>query len=399
MTEAVKRKRAALGLSATVYTPDDLAANEDGHLSEAQIAQLQALAKVRRRSVRGEFISAGIIVSLLLSFCRFLTVQPTNFTDVLVSGSLILGVVVGAAWLASEIKMDTVFSIIYDAERGTVKADRGHVQTSVVRAPMSSLDNKMPPEMRYYLHINSKTLETDYATHLTIRPDEEYTVYYTPSSYIAVLVKPASELPMLAQVDRQLVSRTGSRAAVEEYVRYLHAAFDTTPEVLRLNSAGELSSGQIANLQRMVGNQTGLGILMVVVLVVIGVICALAINNSPNPNASDLWLMFIGVVVLVMIYQARSIWKFRALWLDARDRQVESIDGRAVTRPSRKNPGEYDLVIGGIEFTVYKAQYDLLQHGDPYTVYFTPHSRTLLAIEWLGASPFKPEGSTPSPTH
>jgi hypothetical protein len=46
-----------------------------------------------------------------------------------VSGSIILGVVVGAAWLASGIKMDTIFSIIYDAEHGNVKADRGHVQT------------------------------------------------------------------------------------------------------------------------------------------------------------------------------------------------------------------------------------------------------------------------------
>ncbi len=257
--------------------------------------------------------------------------------------------------------------------------------------------------MRYYLQINDNMLETDYGTHLSIRPDEDYTVYYTPSSCIAVLVKPATEPPLLAQVDRHLLSRTGSRAAAEEYVQYLHTAFGTTPDDVQQNEAGQLSIGQLTKLQSSMNSKVLLGLLSLGGLIMMGLIWGIAfstpVQGRAAPDPTQLWSMFLLLAIPILISFVRPTWRFRALWLDLREQRVESVDGRAILTPSRKQLYGYSLLIGGIEFKVDKAQYDLLQHGDPYTVYFTPHSRTLLAIEWLGASPFKPEGSTPAASH
>jgi hypothetical protein len=65
MTEAVKRKRAALGLSATVYTPDDLEANEAGYLSKAQIERLRRVINARVKTLAGSLIFAIVAVIIL----------------------------------------------------------------------------------------------------------------------------------------------------------------------------------------------------------------------------------------------------------------------------------------------------------------------------------------------
>jgi hypothetical protein len=72
------------------------------------------------------------------------------------------------------------------------------------------------------------------------------------------------------------------------------------------------------------------------------------------------------------------------------DGPVSLIKGNQASRSS------CSLTVNGLEFPINQPAYEILRAGDPYTVYFTPHSRTLLAIEWLGASPFKLEGKSSS---
>ncbi len=393
MTEAVKRKRAALGLSATVYTPDDLAANEAGYLSEAQIAGLQSLAQTRTWSLWRQIAFAAIICVVV----PIMTLSDPNgllWAIVMACLGWLLLATMAINPLEFRSRLNWCTDLRRDTDNGKVQWLRGFFTTSSVRAPSLGGRNGNSHEHTYRLHIKDWTLETDYGTYQSIRPDEIYTIYYTPNSQVVVLVKSQTDAPILSEVERLLVSPTGSYIATEEYIRYLNASFNTSPDDLCFNAEGKLSPNQANLLRQTIRKRLSFWLRYAVIFAVM----AITLFSFLTESASDWYVYLLAWLPLNFISGIGLAWELRKIVLDVRQNIVNSVDGRLIRHLSQDKGQQHHFMINGMEFPVNQAQYDLLQHGDPYTVYFTPHSRTLLAIEWLGASPFKPEGSTPAPS-
>jgi hypothetical protein len=76
--------------------------------------------------------------------------------------------------------------------------------------------------------------------------------------------------------------------------------------------------------------------------------------------------------------------KVRPLSADLRENKVASVEGRAELSLERKGGGiNYTLAVGALRFPIGKNAFLSFKNRDPYCVYYAPHSRRILSVEWL----------------
>lgn len=382
MNDAPKRKRTA-AMSAIAHSMDDMAANEAGRLSEAQIAGLEWLANERMRPIWSDIKLASLL--LLLNPCFLLMASTGAWSGLFLCALPIIGggaIIVGNRWWQA--RTEPIQALRHDAQMGQVKSITGRVTTAIQQFPDKLY---VLPVYGYTLYIEGLALQADYTTYRTVKTFslDPYTINYTPRSRVAVLVKHTHEQPPLAEVDPLLKSPTGSKAAMNEYTHALTTSLALTVEDVNLNREGQISPAQVTKLNQLIRQYLRATVLQMGITsfpIVVGIVLYWLEQRSSLPTGE--WLPLLLILTLCFAATALfPVWRLRNLIQDVHHNRVEAVDGAIIfDKPGRT------FLIGDARFDVAPETYRLLQQGDPYTVYFAPRSRVVLGMEWLGASPF-----------
>lgn len=395
MTEAVKRKRAALGLSATVYTPDDLAANEAGYLSEAQIERLRRINTIRIRVLIGSLaiaVVAIMVTSMVISY--------TETAKLLVIATGVGIIIAGFIFIPSYFELREAIS------DGQVKSITGTVQ---LRTIVYTYKRSQVVEDPWQIWVDDLPLQTNIPTWNALQSNARYIVYFTRLEGHVVLAKPLEPLTTNPVLDSLQFAEAGTRESNQEYRIRLMQRFRFTEAELEQNEEGLRAESQTSKLWDRLFDSVLKSIQLLLVLWFgIGAfsICLMSIeldvlSNSGTGNSTQELIttgLQLALVALLGVL-VWTLWKMMPVVLDMFTPDVVIMDGPvSLSKGNQASRSTCSFTVNGLEFPINQPAYDILKTGDPYTVYFTPHSRTLLAIEWLGASPFKPEGSTPAPS-
>lgn len=96
----------------------------------------------------------------------------------------------------------------------------------------------------------------------------------------------------------------------------------------------------------------------------------------------------LGNMALFCLLIAGIIYFMKRKWArvidDLRTGDVSAIEGRVkLDFADRGNWSLYSLAISGEIFNVKKSVFLAFKNGDPYRIYYAPHSKTILSAEWL----------------
>ena len=393
MTEAVKRKRAALGLSATIYTPDDLAANEAGYLSEAQVERLRRINTIPIRVLIGSLaiaVVAIIVTSMVISY--------TETAKLLVIATGVGTIIAGFIFIPSYFELREAIS------DGRVKSITGTVQ---LRTIVYTYKHSQVVEDPWQIWVDDLPLQTNIPTWNALQSNARYIVYFTRLEGHVVLAKPLEPLTTNPVLDSLQFAEAGTRESNQEYRIRLMQRFRFTETELEQNGEGLRAESQTSKLwDRLFASVLKSISLLLVLWFGIGAfsICLMSIeldilSNSGTGNSTQ-ELITTGLQLALVALLGVLVWtlsKMMPVVLDMFTPDVVIMDGPvSLIKGNQASRSSCSLTVNGLEFPINQPAYEILRAGDPYTVYFTPHSRTLLAIEWLGASPFKLEGKSSS---
>jgi hypothetical protein len=388
MTEAVKRKLAALGLSATVYTPDDLAANEAGYLSEAQIERLRRINTIRIRVLIGSLaiaVVAIIVTSMVISY--------TETAKLLVIATGVGTIIAGFIFIPSYFELREAIS------DGRVTSITGTLQRKTI-VDTHTYERPTEVENPWQIWVDDLPLQTNIPTWNALQSNARYIVYFTRLEGHVVLAKPLEPLTTNPVLDSLQFAEAGTRESNQEYRIRLMQRFRFTEAELEQNEEGLRAESQTSKLWDRLFDSVLKSIQLLLVLWFgIGAfsICLMSISldilsNSGTGNSTQELIttgLQLALVALLGVL-VWTLWKMMPVVLDMFTPDVVIMDGPvSLSKGNQASRSTCSFTVNGLEFPINQPAYDILKAGDPYTVYFTPHSQTLLAIEWLGASPFK----------
>jgi hypothetical protein len=154
-----------------------------------------------------------------------------------------------------------------------------------------------------------------------------------------------------------------------------------TQDDLEANREGRMTGGQrirLMNLQK--GRIPWSALLKGPALVVILSLGGALITRSEYPNPFLGLLVtggiYFGFMFLIWLSEYRRMSHFRH---DLADNQISEVEGRI--QLLAKNT--YAASMEGIRFSLEKPAFLAFKNGDPYRLYYTPRSKTLLSAEWL----------------
>jgi hypothetical protein len=164
----------------------------------------------------------------------------------------------------------------------------------------------------------------------------------------------------------------------------LMEALDFTDEDLAANREGYLTKRQLLRLSQRQNSWT-----MGVVLAAIGSVflCAFAIMDGIR--IGDTVSSRVGIIGLIAILAGGFVlytWTKGARFaVDLRQGELEAVEGRvALDVISQGSSGNaYTVQIEDRTFAINKPIFLAFKNGDPYRIYYAPHSRTILSAEWL----------------
>ncbi len=160
----------------------------------------------------------------------------------------------------------------------------------------------------------------------------------------------------------------------------LMSILNFSAEDLASNRAGELSEMQHYRLRvrRRRAEITG------VLLVLFGVIVAALLIYLGRRNESGILMMIgIGLTICSAAITGAVVRFWLRLNADINGRKVLINSGtmERVLKPINRRVMTYILRVGGAEVAVSKEAFRLFEHEQPYTLYRTPYSGTLLSAE------------------
>jgi hypothetical protein len=89
----------------------------------------------------------------------------------------------------------------------------------------------------------------------------------------------------------------------------------------------------------------------------------------------------ISIALLGVVLTLFSLRKYRAYAADLWTENIEAVQGRV--KLEIQDIGNCKLSINDLEFGITQAALLAFKNGDPYCLYYAPHSKTLLSAEWL----------------
>lgn len=169
---------------------------------------------------------------------------------------------------------------------------------------------------------------------------------------------------------------------LKKYEDVLMAALKFDEGDLEANRAGGYSKPQQRQLRRLRASHA----LAIAVLLMGTAVITLPIAVSVDPSGAALLLIFTGLFLFAALaFAAARIFGFSG---DLRD-GVRVTEGRVQLDTTGGDASEFFVKLDSLKFKVKKAVFLAFKNGDPYRVYYTPHSKSILAAEWLrGDDPF-----------
>ena len=167
----------------------------------------------------------------------------------------------------------------------------------------------------------------------------------------------------------------------KKYEERLMETFDFSEDDLDVNRMGQLSRRQAVRLNKQRQTQVlgATGILIVgifTVLVIFGVVSAARMTYQALSTLAGLSLFF--------LLPSWIIWsRASKLINDLQRNRVAIIEGLVDLSVQGVQTANYLLHVGDTSFTVKQKMFLAFKNGDPYRIYYTPHSQQILSVEWL----------------
>jgi hypothetical protein len=170
---------------------------------------------------------------------------------------------------------------------------------------------------------------------------------------------------------------------------------------LESNAEGEITDHQMRRLQtRLMMRLVAGGFFVVLIVAPTLILPSRAVVIYPAVGPNPVWLV-IGLVMLFMAFTFGM--QIVNLWRDLRERRAEAVEGPAmldihysrarsagmVTVYSNRGRPGYTVSVGGLNFRVDKHAFLAFKNGDPYVIYYAPHSKLLLSAAPLDDDPFE----------
>jgi hypothetical protein len=151
-------------------------------------------------------------------------------------------------------------------------------------------------------------------------------------------------------------------------------------EDVEANEAGTLSPRQVADLKGERRSQFfWLGFFSVLYF---GALVLLVVEI---PFESLIAALMLGAgVVGVGVASYNYATKINPLNKDLRDNHALAVDGRVdLSLKPRGRRIQYSMAVGKMTFPIRKDVFLSFKNRDPYRVYYAPHSKQILSVEWL----------------
>lgn len=162
----------------------------------------------------------------------------------------------------------------------------------------------------------------------------------------------------------------------KKYEERLMDVFRFDDDDLEANQAGQFSQAQIAHLKAARNTaifQFALMWLFIGVLTAVVVGIGMRVEGALPPVMAGLLV----ISVLPFIFS-----KARRLMKDVRENRILAAEGRVDL--SMRNYTDYSLFVDKQRFDLkQKEAFLAFKNGDPYRIYFAPHSKQILSVEWL----------------
>jgi hypothetical protein len=155
-------------------------------------------------------------------------------------------------------------------------------------------------------------------------------------------------------------------------------AIGFTEEDLEFNLEGDLSDAQEAWLN---GERSLWMYRIVLALVVFGAACIFILINLDGATE---YQIIIGFCIFTGMFVFASISKWMQFNGDLRD-GIEVAEGRIKLdiRDKAQEHSKYRIIIENITFKIDKDIFLAFKNGDPYAIYYAPHTKTILSAVWL----------------
>lgn len=165
-----------------------------------------------------------------------------------------------------------------------------------------------------------------------------------------------------------------------EFTRIM-AALRLTDAELAANRQGTFTAANAKRLELEIDDNASLFGCGIFGIVLFGCITVAMLTSPRTEHASLLFLSALSFMVLLQIHVVR---RDRKLNLDRDERGVAATTGELQTSHiSGRGAPKYFAAVAGVQGTVSHDAYLLLKtrEGEAFTVYFTVHSKLLLALE------------------
>lgn len=172
----------------------------------------------------------------------------------------------------------------------------------------------------------------------------------------------------------------------QKYSDLLAQALTFMPDDLALNEHGIISPMQHERLQQMLTDKLiEDGKITLFVTVVLAGLTFLA--RDYLALAPWLLILLVGGPVLLIVYFLWQWWRIRHhLTRDQHEQIAETVSGRVTLAPNLATHDQtlpYMLSIEDRTFPISEKAFLAFKNGDPYQIYYAPHTRILLSAVWL----------------
>jgi hypothetical protein len=159
----------------------------------------------------------------------------------------------------------------------------------------------------------------------------------------------------------------------------LMKVFNFTEKDLAANHQGHLTDRQRNHLQR---KQLEIVIGYGIVIAVFGGLLFYFVSDAArNPSQGNKLLFALLFMIALFAILAFTIFKWNQYQQDIIGKKVLKTEGKASLGVMETRNLRYKLQVNDLELEIPRRAYKVLSTGKKYRVYYTPKSRTILAIE------------------
>lgn len=172
------------------------------------------------------------------------------------------------------------------------------------------------------------------------------------------------------------VDKTLDKEKPKKYEERLMIAFAFDEDDLEANEKGYLSQDQFGQLQAKYKKS----ILELLLLSFFALVLSPLIFSAISTLIMSL-VVSVAVLAVLGFALVPNIYRLRK---DLNENRVLVSEGRIELSDKHEQDGiRYFLYVNQIRFPISKKRHSALKNWDPYLVYYTPHTKRIMSVEWL----------------